>query len=280
MITYCVQSLLMISKKGFTLIELLIVIGVLSILLTTTIIAINPTKQFAKVNDAKRISDVNAIANALGQCLADSKYKIQRYSTGTYANPDACTSYPGTTYGLMYLPPKGASLPIGNMSPRIENGITISSSAEIVFNGIEYKYGGNAYVDDTRTPASDPGSPPRNSNNVYATAAISPYINWTPPRAVSGLSWTISANLCPLIRSGYIAQIPYDPTVGFAKHSSGSALDKVDLAFCDSGTPYYFTGYYLYRDYNDKFTIYARREGTDDGSIILPGQDGDIRFIR
>lgn len=55
------------KTKGFTLLELLITIGIISILSGITIVAINPTKQFAAANDAKRFSDVNTILSAVGQ---------------------------------------------------------------------------------------------------------------------------------------------------------------------------------------------------------------------
>jgi len=60
-------------RKGFTLIELLVVIGVLAVLLTITLIAINPARQFAQSNDTKRRSDVNSILNAIHQFGADNR---------------------------------------------------------------------------------------------------------------------------------------------------------------------------------------------------------------
>lgn len=60
-------------KKGFTLIELLVVIGVLAVLLTITLIAINPAHQFAQANDTKRRSDINAVLNAVHQFSAENK---------------------------------------------------------------------------------------------------------------------------------------------------------------------------------------------------------------
>ncbi|MFI5265400.1 MAG: prepilin-type N-terminal cleavage/methylation domain-containing protein [Candidatus Levyibacteriota bacterium] len=58
-------------KKGFTLIELLITITILTTLIAATLIAINPGTQFAKANNVKRNSDVNALLSAIGQYAAD-----------------------------------------------------------------------------------------------------------------------------------------------------------------------------------------------------------------
>jgi len=60
-------------KKGFTLIELLVVIGILAVLLTITLIAINPARQFSQSNNTKRRSDILTILNAVGQYAADHK---------------------------------------------------------------------------------------------------------------------------------------------------------------------------------------------------------------
>ena len=60
-------------QSGFTLIELLVVIGILAVLLAIVLIAINPARQFAQANNAKRSSDVNAILNAIHQYSADHR---------------------------------------------------------------------------------------------------------------------------------------------------------------------------------------------------------------
>jgi len=64
------------KEKGFTLIEILIVIGIIALLATIVIIAINPARQFAQARDTKRVSNVNAILNAIGQYAADNKGDI------------------------------------------------------------------------------------------------------------------------------------------------------------------------------------------------------------
>ena len=61
------------NQKGFTLIELLVVIGILAVLLSVTLIAINPARQFSQANNTKRRGDVNTILNAVNQYMADNK---------------------------------------------------------------------------------------------------------------------------------------------------------------------------------------------------------------
>ncbi len=59
------------GRRGFTLIELLLVIGIIAILASIVIIAINPTKQLGNARDAQRRSDVNTILNAVYQYSID-----------------------------------------------------------------------------------------------------------------------------------------------------------------------------------------------------------------
>ncbi|MEK7117847.1 MAG: type II secretion system protein [Patescibacteria group bacterium] len=61
------------KKKGFTLIEILVVIGIIALLATIVLIAINPARQFAQARNSQRVSNVNTLLNAIGQNLADNK---------------------------------------------------------------------------------------------------------------------------------------------------------------------------------------------------------------
>ncbi len=75
--------------KGFTLIELIIVIAVIALLAAATFVAINPAKRVGDANNAKRWSDITAIADAYNAYLADN--------SGT--NP---TTTPAPTSGVTY----------------------------------------------------------------------------------------------------------------------------------------------------------------------------------
>lgn len=59
------------KEKGFTLIEILVVIGIIGILATVVLVAVNPSRQFKQARDSQRVANVNTILNALGQNIAD-----------------------------------------------------------------------------------------------------------------------------------------------------------------------------------------------------------------
>ncbi len=91
------------KNKGFTLIEVLVVIGIVAILATIVLIAINPARQFAQARNSQRTSNVNTILNAIGQNLADNKGIFTCPSIGTVIGTPAASTSIGTTAGMSNL---------------------------------------------------------------------------------------------------------------------------------------------------------------------------------
>ena len=67
------QKHALLKKRGFTLIEILLAIGILAILATVAIIAINPARQFAQARNTQRQDDVNKIMHAVFQYTVSHK---------------------------------------------------------------------------------------------------------------------------------------------------------------------------------------------------------------
>ena len=88
------------AERAFSLIEILVVIGIIAILAAVVIVAINPARQFAQARESQRVSNVNAILNAIGENIADNKgiFTCSSYPTiaavaaisGTAANIRPC----------------------------------------------------------------------------------------------------------------------------------------------------------------------------------------------
>lgn len=61
------------DEHGFTLVELMVTIGIVAILMSIVLIALNPEKQFRSAREAKRMADVSVLLNATSQYLLDHK---------------------------------------------------------------------------------------------------------------------------------------------------------------------------------------------------------------
>ena len=86
-----------INKSGFTLVELLIVIIVIGILASIVLVTFNGSQ--AKARDARRISDLNNIADAIGSYRAKFGNDISTGSgCGYQGNGSGWFNYVGTSY--------------------------------------------------------------------------------------------------------------------------------------------------------------------------------------
>jgi prepilin-type N-terminal cleavage/methylation domain-containing protein len=72
----------MAHKKGFTLIELLLVVGIITILASIVMVAINPTKQMGDARDMERKSDIRHIIDAVFQFAIDHEGEFPAGITG------------------------------------------------------------------------------------------------------------------------------------------------------------------------------------------------------
>jgi prepilin-type N-terminal cleavage/methylation domain-containing protein len=94
------MKLLKSAQKGFTLLEVLLVVGILSILASIVIFAINPSRNLADTRNAQRWSDVNTILSASYQYAIANNGTIP--STITTTSTEVCNTA-GTCSGLVDL---------------------------------------------------------------------------------------------------------------------------------------------------------------------------------
>jgi type IV pilus assembly protein PilA len=89
------------KKKGFTLIEVLVVIGLIAILASVVLVAVNPGRQFAQARNSQRTSNISALLNAIGQNVSDNK---GTFTCGAGALPAAATTMKVGTGGYDIYP--------------------------------------------------------------------------------------------------------------------------------------------------------------------------------
>lgn len=79
------------KSKGFTLIELLVVIGIVAILATIVLVAVNPARQFATARDTSRKNDLYQILSAVHQYAVENagQYPTQ-IQTNTWIDIGDC----------------------------------------------------------------------------------------------------------------------------------------------------------------------------------------------
>lgn len=148
------------NQKGFTLIELLVVIGILAILLSIVLIAINPARQFGQANNTRRRSDVTQILNAIGAYAADHKGVLPPALQTTLATMSASSAVVTVTPAPAGGWPAAAAnicadlvpnyIPALPQDPQVGTGTSITNCAS-------YVTGYNVYVDsNNRVTVSAP----------------------------------------------------------------------------------------------------------------------------
>jgi len=95
-------------------------LGILAIATSVMLMAIDPAKQFSKANDAKRLSDLNVIENAISMYKLDHKNQLPSGIT----NVPVEISAEGVNICADLVPTYISSLPV---DPKINDGLSISN---------------------------------------------------------------------------------------------------------------------------------------------------------
>ncbi len=74
--------------KGFTLIELIIVVAIIGLLAASAFVAVNPGKRVGDASDAKRWSDITAIADAIAHYSVDNTGSLPSAVSSASANTE------------------------------------------------------------------------------------------------------------------------------------------------------------------------------------------------
>jgi prepilin-type N-terminal cleavage/methylation domain-containing protein len=167
-------------KSGFTLVELLVVIGVLSVLASGLLIAINPAQQLAKARNTARKNALKQMSDAL------ERYKAVN---GTYPPSNYCSA-PGSTWAQYcananeWIPGILSSgelktLPTDPRQGQVFSPCNVATYTYYIYvsNGIDYKIIAHCTLEGI-PPASDPFLDPRRSTYSWAVGTPNGMATW------------------------------------------------------------------------------------------------------
>ncbi len=64
------------NQKGFTLVEILLVIGIIAVLATVVVVALDPVTRFNDARNSRRLADIQSILTAVQQYIVDHKGEL------------------------------------------------------------------------------------------------------------------------------------------------------------------------------------------------------------
>jgi type IV pilus assembly protein PilA len=115
------------NTKGFTLIELLIVIGIIAILASGVIVAINPGRQFEQARNSTRWQHMNTVANAFYSYAVENTGNFPSCVDGTRRDLNDCRDALVTTGEYLNDLPED---PSAGGADYTYDGVTCSATAD------------------------------------------------------------------------------------------------------------------------------------------------------
>jgi prepilin-type N-terminal cleavage/methylation domain-containing protein len=135
-------------KLGFTLIELLTVIGVISVLATVLVTAINPAEMARKSRDSKRLSDLGTLRRAIDLAISDNQ-PLTATGVVNINSSTSVTNFAGSGLNLSkyipFIPQDPSYSAAGGSTQVIATGCTAGSITKDAFT---YKFwtDGDTYI--------------------------------------------------------------------------------------------------------------------------------------
>lgn len=82
------------------MIEILLVIGIIAVLATVVIVALNPAQRFADARDSRRLADIQSILSAVQQYIVDNQGSLPPSLSTTEIQIGTASSGCELTYGV------------------------------------------------------------------------------------------------------------------------------------------------------------------------------------